>query len=135
MAVYEVSIPKDMLLSLLGIESIEGISESLKANLMAKSITAIGPQIIAIGGVNNLAAASLCTASQSFLSTDFTGNTIYIYTYENSSPVMVAFSGGQDKTVTATSCFLLYDALTTNSREEIERFFTEFGAEVTIVER
>ena len=130
LSVYEVIIPQEALLGLLGVENTDSMSENLKANLTARSYAAIGPQINAAGGVNNLAAASLCTAELSFLNSGFTGNTIYIYSYQNSAPVLVSFSAGQDGIVTATGCFLLGNSISSESKEEMEDYFAEFGAEI-----
>ena len=132
MAVYEISIREEALLGLLGVESTEGLSEPLKANLTAKSFAAIGPQINAGSGVNQLAAASMCTASLSFLNSGFTGNTIYLYTYKDSAPVLISFSAGQDGIVTATGCFLLGEFV---SMESLKSVFAEFGAEIQEVKK
>ena len=122
-AVYEIVIPEDQLLDALGVENTEGMSQKLQANLTAKSCSALASRINSLEGVNNLAAASLCTAGKSFVERSFEGNTLYLYTYEKGAPVLVSFSSGEDHVVTATGCFLLGDSCSMENVEEIQKSF------------
>ena len=89
---------------------LSGFSEALKADFLSKIYASVPAQINAAGGSELLAASSLCTASKAFLAPDFTGNALYLYTFKESAPVMVAFSAGSEGIVTASASFLLVDS-------------------------
>lgn len=134
-AVYEIVVSEDALMELLGVSSTEGMSEALKDNLIARSYAAVGPQINAVGGVNNLAASSMCTVGLSFVDPGFSGNALYLYAYEDGAPVLVSFSANQDHVVSASGCFILGDSIQAESKEEIRGYFAQFGTEVKEIQK
>ena len=105
-AVYEVKLSKE---NLPLTADFEGISDSLKQNLIARSYAAVGPQLNALEGVEFLAASSMCTASISFKTGSIAENLLYIYFYRDGAPVMVSFSANADGIVTATGTYLFKD--------------------------
>lgn len=61
-------------------------------------------------------------------------NPIYLYTYENGNPVAVTFIAGEDGAVSASGTFVICDALTFESAEDVEAFFEEVEVEVEVTE-
>ena len=83
-----------------------------------------------MGGAEQLAAASICTAGKVFASDELEENAIYLYTYENAVPAAVSFSRGEDGTVSATGVLVLYDGFPAGDTPEVEQFLAELGVEV-----
>jgi len=136
-AVYELKLEADVMY-ILGVSEIGEMSDDLRALITAKSYSAVANQINAMGGAETLAASSICTASKSFVNSQFTGNTIYIYLYEDSVPVMIAFSSNGEGVVTATGSFILYDIFdgkTPASKEDIEGIFKDFPIELVEIKK
>ena len=67
-AVYSLSVSDEVLLSMLGLENLNGISAELKENLLSRSFGSLIIQINGYAGVNNLAASSVLTLGKSFVS-------------------------------------------------------------------
>ena len=132
-AVYAISITEETLAGMTGFSDMAGASEALKDFLMQKSLSALMTQITAMGGVENLAAASVCTAGKTFISENAAGNIIYLYTYDNAVPAAVTFTVGEEHTVSANGVFMLYDGFTCDSADEIKSFFSDISVEVTEV--
>lgn len=133
-AVYSISVSDEVLLSMLGLENPNGISAELKDNLLNRSFGSLITQINGYAGVNNLAASSVLTLGKSFVDSTLTEDVIYIYTFENSFPVAVTFSVGENGAVSADGNFIMYEEFTCGSIAEVQEFFSEFGAVVTEVE-
>ena len=129
-AVYAISITEETLAGMTGFSDMAGASEALKDFLMQKSLSALMTQITAMGGVENLAAASVCTAGKTFISENAAGNIIYLYTYDNAVPAAVTFTVGEEHTVSANGVFMLYDGFTCDSADEIKSFFSDITVEV-----
>lgn len=109
---------------------VEGLSGALRENLEARFAVAVFTQVNAMGGAEQLAAASICTAGKVFASDELEENAIYLYTYENAVPAAVSFSRGEDGTVSATGVLVLYDGFPAGDTPEVEQFLAELGVEV-----
>ena len=133
-AVYSLSVSDEVLLSMLGLENLNGISAELKENLLSRSFSSLITQINGYAGVNSLAASSVLTLGTSFVDSSLTEDVIYIYTFENAFPVAVSFTVGENGAVSAGGNFFMYEEFTCGSVAEVQEFFSEFGAEVTEVE-
>lgn len=133
-AVYQISIGEDKLTQYFQLDQVEKASEAMKAYLRAKSYCTIAPQINAAEGTQELAAASACTVSQSFVCSNFTGDVLYLYLYEDAAPVMIAFSSGPEQIVTATGSYLLVKDFAPESKEEVASIFGDLSVEVTQVQ-
>ena len=96
-------------------------------------MASIVSQINAMGGVENLAASSVCTVGKTFVSENASESIIYLYTYEDAAPIAVTFTVGEDYTVSATGTFILYDGFTFGSAEEIRSAFSDIAVSVTEV--
>lgn len=134
-AVYSLSVREEVLLSMLGLENLNGISAELKDNLLSRSFVSLITQINGYAGVNNLAASSVLTLGKSFVDISLTEDVIYIYAFENALPVAVTFTVGENGSVSAGGNFIMYEEFTCGSVAEVQEFFSEFGAEVTEVEK
>ena len=133
-AVYSLSVGDEVLLSMLGLENLNGISIELKDNLLSRAFGSLITQINGYAGVNSLAASSVLTLGKSFVDSSVTEDMIYIYTFENALPAAVSFTVGENGAVSAGGNFIMYEEFTCGSVAEVQEFFSEFGAEVTEVE-
>lgn len=132
--VYQISIKENDLIQMLEAEEIKTASEELRGFITSASYAAVASQINAAGGPEDLAAAAACKASETFISTNFTGNVLYLYLYENGAPVMVSFTSGPEHIVTATGTFILTDEFAPESKEEVASYFGTLPVEVTEVQ-
>lgn len=128
-AVYSISISEDDLAALSELNGINNLSDELKDVLSRKTLGAVITQINGMSGVDNLAAASLCTVGKTFVNENVTEDTIYLYTYENALPVAVTFAVGDNFSVSANGVFVMYEDFTCSSAAEIENFFSEIAVE------
>ena len=131
-AVYELKIRGEDLMQLLGLNSAE-LTDRLNTALMAKSCAAVASQLNAQGGAELLAASSLCTASSSVVNPEFAGNTLYLYVYPETAPVLTAFSA-EDGVVTATASFILLEDFRSASAEEVQAFLADLPVKVAEVQ-
>ncbi len=133
-AIYQVNISEEFLLAYSGADAIPELSDDLRDFLTSRILSSIITSTNARGGVEILAATSVCTVGKTFLCSDeITEDIIYLYTYENASPVAVVFTVGECDTVSATGTFLYAEALNTDSPESIEEFFSEIDIAAEVV--
>ena len=130
-AVYEIQFSDQAITSLTGQADLTGFSESLQSRIYASIQGAAANQINAMAGAETLAAASICTVSDTFVCDNLTQNTLYLYTYETAVPVMVSFVTGQDGAVLATGIPILSDSFSPDSPENVQQFLEGFGAQVS----
>ena len=100
-AVYAISITDENLTAMAELGNLDNASEELKSVLMQRVLGSLIPQINGMSGVENLAASSVCTVGKTFVDENATENAIYLYTYENATPVAVTFTVGEDQAVSA----------------------------------
>lgn len=132
-AVYALTFSDTQLENLAEIESMGNISPELKEMIKTRTISTLITQINGLAGVAQLATTSVCNAGKSFVEPSVNENSIYIYTYENATPIAVTFTIGDDHIVDATGQFILWDQFTCNSAEEIENFFSGMLMDVKAV--
>ena len=132
-AVYAITIPEDVLMGMAELSDLGDASEKLKSYLTQRVMASLMSQINAMSGVENLAASSVCTVGKTFVSESATENVIYIYAYEDTAPVAVTFTLGEDHTVSASGTFIFYDGFTCGSVEEIQGVFSDIAVNVTEV--
>lgn len=132
-AVYQIRLSDETVSHLTRNADLEAFSDTLQAYLRATVQSSIAAQINAKGGADALAAASACTASRIFFCDDLHENLLYLYTYENAAPAMISFLVGEDRAVSATGLFILYDGFPTGSAAEIQQFLSSLNVEVTEV--
>lgn len=134
-AVYAITASEEELLSFSELGNLEGASEELKASLKSRVFGSLMTQINGFAGVNNLAAASVCTVGKTFVNTEVTDDVVYLYTFDNATPVAVTFTVGEDGAVSAGGNFVMYEEFTCGSADEIKAFFSDFIVEVKEVEK
>ena len=130
-AVYEIQFSDQAITSLTGQADLTGFSESMQSRIYASIQGAAANQINAMAGAETLAAASICTVSDTFVCDNLTQNTLYLYTYETAVPVMISFVTGQDGAVLATGIPILSDSFSPDSPENVQQFLEGFGAQVS----
>lgn len=124
-AVYKISVPEDIIGSLLtavgeDTSMLSGMSEVLQGDLNKRMINSIPTQINSTQGVEYLAASSVYTADKTFVSHETEECILYLYTFENSFPVMVTFCPGEDGSMTAHAVFLLDENLASAAEQDME---------------
>jgi len=129
-AVYAISITDENLTAMAELGNLDNASEELKSVLMQRVLGSLIPQINGMSGVENLAASSVCTVGKTFVDENAAENAIYLYTYENATPVAVTFTVGEDQAVSASGVFVMYDGFTCGSADEIKSFFSDITVEV-----
>lgn len=136
-AVYAISIPEKSLEEMAEMAELDipdNASEKFRGFVLQRMFGALMTRVNAMSGVENLAAASICTASKTFVDENVDGNVIYLYTYDNALPIAVTFMVGDNKSVSANGVFVMYDKLSLDSAEEIEALFAGFTVEVTKIQ-
>lgn len=132
-AVYAIRLPEtalDSLLALAGMGSISGFSPELRQVIQARVTSALPTQINAMGGANVLAAASVCTASDCFVSSQPPESVIYLYTYQNAVPAAVSFIPGEGGAVAASGMLILYQGGETMEVTQLRELLEQLGAEM-----
>ncbi|MDE6670690.1 MAG: hypothetical protein K2K16_00685 [Ruminococcus sp.] len=130
-AVYSVSVSDKELAKLIEFKESDNISDNLKSFISSKLCNALINQINIMGGTENLAVASLCTAGKTFVNENAGENIIYLYTYNNTAPIAVTFITGDNNSVSANGTFIMYDEFNCNSADEIKNSFNHITVEVT----
>ncbi|MDE5583933.1 MAG: hypothetical protein K2J08_09535 [Ruminococcus sp.] len=132
-AVYSVSASDKELAKIAELSGFDDIPNSLKPFILSKLYGALITRLNSLGGVDDIAVASLCTVGKTFVNENADGNVIYLYTYDNAVPVAVTFITGDDNSVSANGTFVMYDEFTCNSADEIKDFFNYIKVEATEV--
>ncbi len=122
-AVYAISIADENLAIIGEIRNLSHISTELKTFLTHRIFGSVMVQLNSMSGVESLAAASICTIGKTFVNKDVKEDVIYLYTYDNAIPIAVTFIVGEDQTVSADGVFIMYDAFTCESVEEVKSLF------------
>lgn len=129
-AVYAISVTDDNWDAMEELNGLNSASKELKTFLTQRVFGSLMTQINGRSGVENLAAASVCTVSKTFVDENATDDVIYLYTYENAIPVAVTFVIGENHSVSASGVFVMYDEFSCGSVEEIESFFSNITVDV-----
>lgn len=117
----------------IGLE-LDDASDELKAFLMQRILGALPNRANSLDGAPTLAAANVCAYQKTFVDEAVEGDVIYLYTYEDTAPVAVIFTTGEDHTVTASGVFILCDSFPSGSAQEIADFFDYITVDVTEVQ-
>lgn len=107
-------------------EESDTLPEPLAKALHQQLLPTLISQLNAAAGAETLAAASVCTMSKTFVASDATDDTLYLYQYETGYPIAVIFTPGEDGAVSARGCFLLCpDVPQQGTAEEIADSFAQ----------
>lgn len=129
-AVYAISVTDENWDAMEELNGLNSASKELKTFLTQRVFGSLMTQINGMSGVENLAAASVCTVSKTFVDKNITDDVIYLYTYENAFPVAVTFVIGENQSVSASGVFVMYDKFACGSAEEIESFFSNITVDI-----
>lgn len=132
-AVFAITVPDETLNGMEELSNLGDASEELKRYLTQRVIASLVSQINAMGGVENLAASSVCTVGKTFVSENAMEHVIYLYCYNGAAPVAVTFTLGENHTVSATGTFLLYDEFTEAAEEEILQMFNDMELKISSI--
>lgn len=134
-AVYKVTVSQEGLEALVETGGLTGLSDQLQNYTKQRALGSVANIINGESGAVQVAAASICTVGQTFVSQEAAEDAIYIYTYENAVPAAVTFLSGEDGAVTATGCFIFNDSFTYGSAQEIQTRLGQMlqGVQVTEV--
>ena len=131
--VYEVTITKETLLALAELE-FENSSEQLKGAIANRILGEFITSINGRASVGYFNISKRYKIEKAFINTDMTENVIYIYTYENATPIAVTFTMQEDGAVTAVGNFIMNKAFSYDSVEEVEQFFSKYAVIVKELE-
>ena len=128
-AVYEIEVLsfRDILALAESEDITEPFSDSLQNMLDNRSAASLVSLVNSRNGAAALASASVYTAGKTFVSSDTAESTLYLYTFRNGNPIAVAFTVGEDNTVTATGAFLMIDGFDAKSAEQLQDLLREAG--------
>lgn len=131
--VYKITFDMDNVLKTSDMLDLENASDTLINNLKGRVINSIITGINSRSGVTALAATSVCATGKTFVSNELQEEMIYLYTFSDAVPVAVAFTTGENNTVTASGNFLLYDELSAGSVQELLEYFGAYSVEIEVV--
>ncbi len=129
--VYAITLPQEVLDALVSSMGMDGLSPELLEYTQARCCAVIPTQLNATEGASVLAASSICTAGKTFVSTELSENTIYLYTFPTGLPVLVTFTGGEGGAVSASGTFLFRQGLDFPSEQSVADLFYQV-LEVTV---
>ena len=101
--IYEIKISDDIE-DVLGVE-LDCLPKSIKKIMKAKLPATFISSLNSTAGSSSIAAAAMTTASTTFL-TDETESTLYIYTFEDGTPIAVAYAVNDEGICSASGTFL-----------------------------
>ncbi len=123
--VYEIAVSDENFAAMTDLYDLSKISERLKPVLQQKMLIALMTQVNSMGGVENLAAVSMCTAQKTFVNETADTNVIYLYVFENAVPVAVTFIIGENHAISANGTFVIYENFACDSADEVKAFFDD----------
>ena len=125
-AIYELVITEENLLSLQGFDIDEdSMSAELYNYICSSAYVSFDSKInVKTGDTNAIIAASIFTMQKSFVSTKDV-NKIYLYVFENGTPIAVTFVSGGDRVIKASGGFIINEDFV--SRVEENDRLTEYG--------
>ena len=125
-AIYELVITEENLLSLQGFDIDEdSMSAELYNYICSSAYVSFDSKInVKTGDTNAIIASSIFTMQKSFVSTKDV-NRIYLYVFENGTPIAVTFVSGGDRVIKASGGFIINEDFV--SRVEENDRLTEYG--------
>lgn len=131
--VYKITFDMDNVLKTSDILDLENASDTLITNLKGRVLNSIITGINSRSGVTALAATSVCATGKTFISNELQEEMIFLYTFSDAAPIAVAFTPGENNTVTASGNFLLYDELSAGSVQELLEYFGAYSVEIEVI--
>ena len=131
-SVYRVTLDADRIRESLGLADVT-MSDGLRTYFDNGALASVITKINAAQGLNETVASSVCTAGRKFVCKDITEHCIYLYTFENGTPIAVVFGKGDDGAVSASGYFILDEDADLRSLEDVQKLFEEYSPDVTVV--
>ena len=131
-SVYRIIPDADRIRESLGLADVT-MSDGLRTYFYNGALASVIAKINAAQGLNETVAASVCTAGRKFVCKDITEHCIYLYTFENGTPIAVVFGKGDDGAVSASGYFILDEDADLRSLEDVQKLFEEYSPDVTVV--
>lgn len=131
-SVYRVTLDADRIRESLGLADVT-MSDGLRTYFDNGALASVITKINAAQGLNETVASSVCTAGRKFVCRDITEHCIYLYTFENGTPIAVVFGKGDDGAVSASGYFILDEDADLRSLEDVQKLFEEYSPDVTVV--
>ena len=131
-SVYRIIPDADRIRESLGLADVT-MSDGLRTYFDNGALASVITKINAAQGLNETVASSVCTAGRKFVCKDITEHCIYLYTFENGTPIAVVFGKGDDGAVSASGYFILDEDADLRSLEDVQKLFEEYSPDVTVV--
>lgn len=133
--VYSIAIPEESLAALLEAGELEDIPTELSDVVMDKLLGSWITYINGRSGSVSLVASSVCSMEKTFVNKAVTENAIYIYTYEDATPIGITFIAGENGAISAKGFFIMNEEFTSESVEEIKSFLGDEKIEIKEVNK
>lgn len=119
-AVYELSISADKLFKSLDMDiDKDSFSEDLYKYVCASAYTSFATQVNAASGAEAVSTSATFTAQKCFVNDSVDANKIYLYVFENASPIAIAFVTEGDGSVRAIGQFIISNTFITDDEQSI----------------
>ncbi|MBQ6786793.1 MAG: hypothetical protein IJO85_03630 [Lachnospiraceae bacterium] len=134
-AVYSISIPKESLVALLELGELEDVPTELSDVVMDKLLGSWITYMNGMSGTLQIVASSVCSMEKTFVNKEVTESVIYIYTFEDATPIGITFLVGEDSAISAKGFFIMNEAFTAESVEELAAFLGDEKIEIKEVNK
>ena len=134
-AVYSMNIPEESLATLLELGDVEELSVELKDIAKDKLMGSWVTYMNGMSGTLQIVASSVCSMEKTFVNKDVTESVIYIYTFEDATPIGITFLVGEDGAIAAKGFFIMNGELNIESVEELAAFLGDETIEIKEVNK
>ena len=134
-AVYSMNIPEESLATLLELGDVEELSAELKNIAKDKLMGSWVTYMNGMSGTLQIVASSVCSMEKTFVNKDVTESVIYIYTFEDATPIGITFLVGEDGAIAAKGFFIMNGELNIESVEELAAFLGDETIEIKEVNK
>ena len=134
-AVYSMNIPDESLATLLELGDVEELSVELKDIAKDKLMGSWVTYMNGMSGTLQIVASSVCSMEKTFVNKDVTESVIYIYTFEDATPIGITFLVGEDGAIAAKGFFIMNGELNIESVEELAAFLGDETIEIKEVNK
>ena len=133
-AVYELSIPKEVLLD----SNIDknGLSDKLYEYICSSAYTSFAARINQLSGIDSMSISTIFAAQKIYAYKGVDTNTIYLYVFENGCPIAVTFVASENTALRAVGYFIINEKFITDNEESIKESCTALGMkDVTVTKQ
>jgi hypothetical protein len=125
--VFKVTVPDGVAKVMLEAYDMEvpELSDRLLAEMDRRVVSSAATRLTGMSGAETLAAVSILTTGDQFLCEGLEHSVIYLYYFQNGTPVMITFTPGDENIVSASGSFVVYDELNGADEDDLAALFTE----------